>query len=314
MTDAIIQKLEASAVDTLTSLAVDHLLVQPISDLIDPPTLAQQTVLTVRQAVQSEETEARILASLQQFREMRPSGTLRDSVPPDVIVPLCTIIAKPVNLNRAMVGRVLEHGAIEELLREILVSALQSFAQRIRPAVPSTGKTGNRLRTLKKVGEGMLGGLGAEIERQAEQKAKDFVDGMLSTAIAQAADEMCNPAKAATYGKFRGHILDQLLDTPISELMAEMEKVEPEDLLATTTAILCAITERETIEEEVQQIIRTGLQGFEGQSLGDVLDEAGLESTWRGAVENHVSHIARGFIATPEFKEWLGELLGDPSD
>ncbi len=314
MTDRILQRLETSAIESLTGLVMDHLLSQPIADLIDPPTMAQQTVLTLRQALQSEQTEARILKQLEAFREMRPSGTLRDRIPADVIEPVRTIITKPVNLNRAMVGRVVEHGAIEELLREILVNALQGFAQRIRPAVPAAGKTGSRLRSLKKVGEGMLGGLGAEIERQAEQKIKDFVDGMLSTAVAQAADELCNPAKAATYAKFRGHILDQLLDTPISELMAETEKVDPEELLATTTATLRAIAERDAIEEEIQQLIRTGLQSFEGQSLGELLQEAGIANTWRDAVEKHVNHIAKGFIATPEFKQWLTELLGNDSD
>ena len=74
--------------------------------------------------------------------------------------------------------------------------------------------------SLKRVSEGMLGGLGAEIERQAEQKAKDFVDTILSSVVAQAADDLCDPDKAEDYGRFRAHLLDQLLDTPLAEAQA----------------------------------------------------------------------------------------------
>ena len=59
MTDPILQRLETSAIESLTGLVMDHLLSQPIADLIDPPTMAQQAVLTLRQALQSEQTEAR---------------------------------------------------------------------------------------------------------------------------------------------------------------------------------------------------------------------------------------------------------------
>jgi len=308
---AIIDRLEAGAIEPLVSLLVDHLLAQPIGQLLDPDVMAQQTVLTLKEILRTNDTEDWVREQINLMRSKVPSGTARDRIPSEILEPLHGIVSRPVSLNRAMVGDVIQHGAVEELLRELLINALQGFAQRLKPAMPSPGKASSRLRSLKKVGEGMLGGLGAEIERQAEQRVKDFVDGILSSVVAQAADELCNPEKAETYGRFRGHILDQLLDTPLADLVQEIEKVDPEALVGTTAATLRAVSERETLETEIAAIIKGALDSIGTKSAEDLLSEAGIADTWRSDVEAQVSQVARGFIATPGFHDWLTALLKD---
>jgi len=309
MSAKVIEKLENGAVDTLVSLVVDHLLAQPIAQLVEPQLVAQQTVLTLKESLRTDNTENWIREQIGLLRERAPQGTPREHLPAEIVDPIHTMVSRPVTLNRAMVGRVIEHGAVEDLLRELLVNALQGFAKRLRPSGPSAGKTSSRLRSLKKVSEGMLGSLGAEIERQAEQKAKDFVDGILASVVAQAADELCNPSKAETYGRFRGHILDQLLDTPLVDLMAELDKVDPEALVGTTTAMLRALSERESLEEEIAAITKTGLESMGQKSASELLEEAGIADIWRKDVEAQVGQVARSFIATPGFEDWLSDLL-----
>ena len=155
----------------------------------------------------------------------------------------------------------------------------------------------------------MLGGLGAEIERQAEQKAKEFVDSILASVVTQAADNLCDPAKAETYGRFRGHILDQVLDTPISELSNEIDKLDPEALVSTAAATFRALSERENLTAEITHLIESALATLEKKSAGELLEEAGIVDSWRKDAEAQVSTIARGFIATPGFQGWLEELL-----
>ena len=306
---SVIERLEAGAIEPLVSLLVDHLLAQPIAQLVDPDIMAQQTVLTLKEILRTNDTEEWVRGQIKTLREHVPNGTARDHLPNEVLEPLHSVVSRPVSLNRDMVGRVIEHGAVEDLLRELLVNALQGFAQRLKPTIPNTGKTSSRLRSLKKVGEGMLGGLGAEIERQAEHKAKEFVDGILSSVVAQAADELCDPTKAESYGTFRGHILDQLLDTPLHDLAAEVDKVDPEALVGTTAATLRAISERESLEQEIAGIFRSALKSIENKSAEDLLNDAGIADTWRTDVEAQVSRVARTFIATPDFQDWLNDLL-----
>ena len=309
MNNAVIDKLEDGAIEPLVSLLVSHLLAQPIAQLVDPQIMAQHTVLTLKEILRTNDTEDWVREQINTLRVRVPHGTAREHLPEEIVEPLQSVVSRPVSLNRDMVGRVIEHGAVEDLLRELLVSALQGFAQRLKPAMPTTGKAGSRLRSLKKVGEGMLGGLGAEIERQAEQKAKEFVDGILSSVVTQAADELCNPAKAETYGRFRGHILDQLLDTPLQELATEVDKIDPDALVGTTAATLRAISERESLEQEIAGVLKGALESIHQMSAEELLTEAGIADTWRTEVEAQVSQLARTFIATPEFQDWLSDLL-----
>jgi len=311
MSKTVLQRLQGQSIDDLVSLAIDHLLTQPIAQLIDAPLLAQQTVLSLHNAAHSAATEEWIRDQITTQRSHVPTGTLRDSMPAEVIDPIKEAISRPVTLNRAIVGRLVEHGAVEDLLRDLLVNALQGFAKRLRPAVPGSGKATSRLRSLKKVSEGVLGGLGAEIERQAEQKAKEFVDSILASVVAQAADDLCDPAKAETYGRFRGHIVDQVMDTPLAELAGEIDKLDPEALVSTSAAALRALSNRNNLTEEVTALIESAVANLDQKSAGELLTEAGIADTWREDTESQVTAIARGFIATPGFQTWLDELLCD---
>jgi len=307
----IIDGLQKDAGASLVALAIDHILSLPASQLIDPHSLAKTAVSTLRHGAESGQTEAWIRGQIELAKASVPDGTLRSRMPAELIAPLREAIVLPVTPNRAIVGRLIEHGAVENLLRELLVGALQGFAKRIRPQVPGAEKATSRLRSLKRVGEGMLGGLGAEIERQAEQKARDFVDSILSSVIGQAADDLCDPAKAASYGRFRGHLLDQVLDTPLQDLSIEINKMDTDALLATSTAAACAMAERPGLEAELSALFSDALSKLEGQTLADILADADVSDDWRTEAETRATAVVHSLTATDDFSKWLDRLLAD---
>jgi hypothetical protein len=155
----------------------------------------------------------------------------------------------------------------------------------------------------------VLGGLGQEIERQAEQRAKDFVDAILGSVVAQAADHLCDPAQADTYGRFRGHLIDQLLQTPMPELHREFEKLDPDAWVKTGTVIVTAMVERPTLGDDLADLIRSGLEALDGQSARSLLTEAGISDQWQADLESQVAAQARSFVATPEFQAWWSDLI-----
>lgn len=305
------ERLEAGGLEQLTGLAIDHLLSVPLASLVNPEILASQIAINWRQTARSEQSHAWVRAHVVRLREATPSGRLRDHIAPGLVTPLQEAIRKPVVPNRAMVGRLVEHGAVEDLLRELLVGALQGFAKRLRPAVPGSDRAVGRLRSLKRVSEGMLGGLGAEIERQAEQKAKDFVDSILSSVVAQAADDLCDPGKAEDYGRFRAHLLDQLLDTPLEELKREADKLDTDTLVDTAVEMAGVIAESEGLENQISSIIQVGLETIGDQSAAQLLEEAGIANAWRLEVEQQVNLIAKDFINTAPFQSWLEGILSE---
>jgi len=311
MIEVIRERLQGEAMDTLIPLAIDHMLALPVHELLDAPSLARTTAATLRQAAHSDQTEAWLRERIVALQANVPEGAIEDYVPDAVVQPIRDIVVRPITPNRAMVGRLIEHGAVENLLRELLVNALQGFARRLRPSVPGSDRAASRLRSLKRVGEGMLGGLGAEIERQAEQKAKDFVDSILSSVIAQAADDLCDPNKAESYGRFRGHLLDQLMNTPFSDLNREFNKLDPDTLVTTAAATARAMSERAGLEGEIEALITVAIKDIGDKTAGQILVEAGMADSWRAEVEVRAAALARSFTATDAFGTWLEQLLKD---
>jgi hypothetical protein len=311
MSTPTLAKLQGPALDALTHLALDHLIEMPLNQLIDAPSLARQIVITLRATADSTQTEQWLRNQIEATTRHVPEGTVRNHSPSDVVAPIRAAIAHPVTPDREMVGRLLEHGAVENLLRDLLVSALQGFTAKIRPSIPGSERTHSRLGRLKRASESMLGGLGAEIERQAEQKARDFVDSILSSVVAQTADNLCDPNKAEGYGRFRGHLFDQFLDTPLSDLNRELAKIDPDTLVGTASAIIKALASRPEIETEITELIVLGLSQIGDQTAAEILAEAGVDDTWRPELETRLTTLARGFTATPAFEGWLNALLQD---
>ena len=311
MSEHVLNRLEEGGLESLTRLAIDHLLSVPLASLVNPDILASQIAINWRQTARSSQSHAWIREHVERARSVTPTGQLRDRLSPGLIDPIQAAISKPVVPNRAMVGRLMEHGAVEELLRKLLVGALQGFAKRLRPSVPGSERAVGRLKSLKRVSEGMLGGLGAEIERQAEQKAKDFVDSILSSVVAQAADDLCDPSKAADYGRFRAHLLDQLLDTPLQELKQEADKIETDALVSTAVEIASSLADSEHLEARIASIIQVGLSSIGEKSAGELLEEAGITDTWRTEVEQQVNTIASAFVQTAPFRAWLEDILAE---
>ena len=86
----------------------------------------------------------------------------------------------------------------------------------------------------------MLGGLGAEIERQADKP--NFVDSILSSVVAQAADDL-RPCEGRGLRALSGHLLDQLLDTPLEDLKREADKLDTDTVVNTVVEMAGAIAE-----------------------------------------------------------------------
>jgi len=311
MSEIVRARLLDGATDELVKLAFDHILSLPFKTLVNPRSLAQQFSATLNQVAHSEQTETWLRDHIDQLRAQIPEGTLRDHIPDGVIKPIKQAISKPVTPDRDMVGRLIEHGAVESLLRELLVGALQGFASRLKPSVPGSERATSRLKSLKRVSEGMLGGLGAEIERQAEQKAKDFVDSILASVVAQAADDLCDPKKADSYGRFRSHIFDQLLETPLADLNQELNKLDPDTWVTTSAAMAQSLAKRDNIHQEIEDIINYSMTTLGEKTAAEVLDEAGIDDTWRAEAEKQCTVLANDFIATEAFGTWLNTLLTD---
>ncbi len=325
--DLVLARLEGPALDGLIGLVVDHLLERPVAGLVDPDSVARLFVSALDTAAKSDRTEAWIRERVTAARGQVPPGRPGDRVPAELRLPLRDVVGRPYLPNRALIGRLLDHAAMERLLREVLTGTLRGFAKRLAhlsppPMAAEAAKAGlGRLRQLSQgvrgLSDGVLGNLSHEIEHRAEARVREFVEEALQATLSEVADHMCRPENAGAYADWRVHILDTVLATENRVLAAELDKLDPDRLVATGAATARALAGRSGLQQEVAELVRTALETMGPRSLRDFLSETGLdagdaaaaEAKWRAEVEAQLGLRGREIITTPAFKAWLQELL-----
>lgn len=327
--DRVLARLRAGMIEELAGLVVDHVLDRPVTELVEPEWLAGQVVFALKASTEGDRTEAWFREQVQAARKRVPTGKVGEHVPQEVVDPLREVLARPVVLDRALVGRLLDHEAVRGLVKDLLRGSLQAFAAKLRTlsaAVPKSAAASRgigRLRALsqgvKAVGDNVLGGISKELEERSTQRINEFLDASLSAAMAQVADHICDPAHANNYGAYRAHLLDTMLDTDAATLDEEFDKLDPDSLVATGAATARVIARREGLEAELTKAIRAALDESGGRTLRDFLAETGLEEAagsdadaeWRQALHDQIARQATAFVETEAFADWLDRLLAD---
>jgi hypothetical protein len=309
-TDAVelLRRLENGGLESLATLAIDHLLARPVAELVDPEWVARQVVLALDAVSAGPETEQWLAKRIEDLRETVPAGTVGDRMPDEIRRPLRDVVGRDYLPDRVLVGRLLDHAAMQRLLRDLLVGALRGFVAKLKAPVP---RPLSKLRELggKALQDGVLGGLSHEIERQAEARIKDFVDGAVHGFVEQVADHLTAPEHAAAYAAFRVHLVDTLVDTELAVFAGEFGKLQPEALVATGAATARALARREGFEGEIAAALRAAIDASSGRSLGELLAEAGIREDWRRETEAQLATQARNLVASDAFRRWLDGLV-----
>jgi hypothetical protein len=306
--EQLLRRLENGGLESLATLTIDHLLSRPVAELVDPAWVARQVVLALEAVSAGPETEQWLGKRIADLRETVPAGTIGDRMPEEIRRPLRDVVGRPYLPDRMLVGRLLDHAAMQRLLRDVLVGALRAFVARLKAPVP---RPLSKLRAMggKALQEGLLGGLSQEIERQAEARIRDFVDGAVQSFVEQVADHVTAPEHAQAYAAFRVHLVDTLLDTELAVFAAEIEKLQPEALVATGAATARALARREGFEGEIAGALRAAIDASSGRSLGELLAEAGVREDWRRETEEQLATQAKNLVETEAFRRWLEGLV-----
>jgi len=322
----VLSRLRGSALPELLALVVDDLLDRPVAGLLDPEFVADQVMAALETAGSGARTEEWLREQLATLRERVPEGTLGDRAPAEVMDPLREALGRPVVWDRELAGRLVDHEAVRSVMSEVLLHALEAYARKLtalgrdnpvsqtaRNLGIGKGSLGGGLGRLKTLGEGLARGITAEIEAQTEGRVQSFVDQAMSAVMQQVADHLCDPKYAALYGRYRVHLVDTLLSTELSVLAAELDKMDPDSLVATGAGVARSLSRREGFREEVAQAVAGVLEQAGPQSLRGFLAEAGVdEARWRQGIEEQILVRGRELIEEPPFQEWLARLLAGP--
>jgi len=223
------------------------------------------------------------------------------------------------------VRRLVDPADVRELLAPVLQETLLAFARKL-PLVSGVeeGKAGKllgglarglaqgageRAQKLADLGRGVLGGLGAEMEKRVVSAAREYSQGAVEPLRDAFAERLASDDGRAILRRMRAHAVEVLLATPASELASDLEgaaRAPLDRLVARTVA-------HDLARPDVQRMLREEVEAFlaerAGRTVREALDEWGATDAAVAEARIALVRAARATVASPAFEAWLAELL-----
>jgi hypothetical protein len=306
VTPTVRARLRDGGIDHLVGLLLDDLLDRPAAELVEPRWLAERLAAAARSAAADPQVESWFRDRVTDARVRVPAGTA--DIPGSIVAPLRDVLQRPYVPDRAILGAILDHPTARLLLKNLFQDLVLNIVRRVRNPLPSA-RSPLGFGGLKKLGEGMLGAVGHELEHQVEAKAREFMDAGIERLVGQLADMLCDPQLASDYGAWRAHALDVLLATDLRVLAGEVEKLDPDSLVATGAALVRGIANTPELTDQLTTVLTAAFEASEGRSLRALL--GGLEQHGIEAVREVLVERGRAVLETPAFEAWWDDLHRD---
>jgi len=160
-------------------------------------------------------------------------------------------------------------------------------------------------------GKSVMGGLGTEVERRLQSTTKEFSDGAAEIFREALRHRLKSAEGQELVAQISRQVTDHVLVTSVADIHEDAERIPVEDILRLAPSIVSHSAARAFVQEMVRQEIDAFLALEGDRPLREVLAELGILDEVRAAAVPRASALARGFLESPAFREWLGALLGE---
>lgn len=157
----------------------------------------------------------------------------------------------------------------------------------------------------------VLGGLGVDVEAQVRAVVADVGQAATDEMRATLRARLKSKEGRAILAKIQRRALDHILATPLAELSATVEPIPWDDVVDLGAALAEHARKAPKLKALVKEEIGAGLAAFGEQTLGEVLEEAGLAKRVRADVLALADPLAKRFFAAPAFATWLAAVVAE---
>jgi hypothetical protein len=308
-----------TALAGLIELAVDEALRVRLREAVDSAKLADRLTAAVSAAASDPGLRDRLLARLTQerarWRAERHSA--RHWVLPPVEAPLRHFLAQPWSPSEKLALRVSDHPAVRAMLKDVLSGTLARFAGGLKAL--DGGVLGGLGGRVARRGAGLFGGLGDlaggivgavkdEFESAVEARVKESVGQATEEAIRAIAAWAADPKQAAALAALRVSILEVALDTPLGDLVGELDEVPDAAIVDAVLQGLKDASARASLRADLLQVLDEAVASWGDESLGALADDLGLRSHVVDALTELGTTHARTLVSSEAFATWWTQL------
>lgn len=326
---ALARLRDGDALAELAGMVVDQTLATPITRIASPRWLASHLAATLEAGSgDAARSWARERLTQERKRWADAPGTLRDRLPDEVDAPLRQLLGRPWSPDVDLAGRVLDQAAIRDVLRMVLTNGITRSRKRLSEVDSKLGGLGKRA---ARRGAGLLGGLREtvsssnlggfahdlvdtlkeEVEGTLDGRVADFAASAARAEVMAVAGWLADPGNAEAFATLRLSILDVLLDTPLRDLLDEVEGMGPDEALDVVFGAVRAAVQAEDFVDRAEARIQALLEEAGDGTLGAWLEEVELLEVWRGTTTELVTERLRAVTETPAFEDWWARLHED---
>jgi hypothetical protein len=296
----------------LAQVLLDHVLATPVRAFLEPARIVPAFVAGLRAGVDDAAAQrlGDVLRARQQRAVARP-GPLADRLPPELRELLRRALRRPGVCGRELVRAAVDHAGMRALLRTILQTTLVDFAGKLGSIMPDTSWIpGAGIRSkLMGVAKGVASAVGAEVERQLEDRIRGFVDGALGRAIDLVVERGSDPRFAGDMAAWRSDAVLSVLSLPESVFLAERRKFDPHRIAADLVDAARALAGWERLPDEVAAALGPLVEELGERSVGDLLAGSGLVEAWREPLLGEMEHHLRRLFVADGFAAWFTRLV-----
>lgn len=314
--EIIMTRLEGESLEVFVDRGLDYLLEQPISSMLDTAFVQKQILLSLQTMTQGEQTEVWAKEMLDQFRALAPEDVPK--IDKELLEPLEELLSFPFALDQEICLALMEHEAIEELMRSVLTDTIEEFATKIKsvtesatPANVSKGFGAFRSLRDKALKSTPLGSITQLIEKQIQFKTQEHITKSISSSIVKTASLLSAEENRQQQGAYRLHVLSTILDTPVSLILAQVDAFGTQRFVRIISTFLSRLSSNASFQEGLASALEQTMEIWGEKTLKSLLEESGMGEVWREDTQPLLSNIARGFVRTTEFRSWFQELLED---
>lgn len=214
---------------------------------------------------------------------------------------VAAMLGKPAPIPPALVDKLVADERVRDSARAMLQEALSSFIAKAFSVTPGGRGLRGAIGLGARAAGGLFGGIGEGIQRQLEERVRDFVDSGVAMMQQRVAQKLTSDDTARLLGKRRRALFLQLLEQPESQIPRVVRKT-PWDLLdAMLPALIAHNLGRAELRAAVRDELAAVIDAMSTQTIGELLDELGLRAQAAEAVRLHGLPLARAFLASPEY-------------
>lgn len=234
-------------------------------------------------------------------------------LPGDVRDELLAMLGEPAPLPKKLVEEAVASERVRDEVKAMLQDTLTSFINKavggVSDATPAAvgGAIGRLTKNFAAASKGILGGLGDTLQKQLQEKVRDFVDGSVTAVQKRIAEKLTSPETAAMVGKQRRKMILGALEEGERDVAAWIAKQPNDRIDAMVPKLVQHNLARAELRDAIRGEVGVVLEELSKQTLGELLDELGLRAWARAGTIQAGGPLLRNFCGSEAFAAWWSE-------